>query len=114
MQLTQGHTSSPALLMDSKFQSLHAVVQNAVEGLDVVAGLVLQGADILHDVVAGHVLGVNDTAQIQTGQNIVELQTVDLCDQLALGVLLGEEGQQHVLLIDVGQGYKSLGGFQTF
>ena len=40
--------------------SLHTVVQNAVQGLDVAACLVLQGAHILHDVIAGHVLGVDD------------------------------------------------------
>ena len=33
-----------------------------VQSLDVVACLVLQGADVLHDVVTGHVLGVDHAA----------------------------------------------------
>ena len=100
--------------MDSEFQRFHAVVEDAVKGLDVVAGLVLQGADVLHDVVAGHVLGVDDAAQIEPGQNIVELEAVDLRDQLALGVLFCKQGQQHVFFVDVGQSHEGFGGFQTF
>ena len=114
MQLTQRHAGGPALLMDSEFQRFHAVVEDAVKGLDVVAGLVLQGADVLHDVVAGHVLGVDDAAQIEPGQNIVELEAVDLRDQLALGVLFRKQGQQHVFFVDVGQSHEGFGGFQTF
>ena len=114
MQLAQRHAGGPALLMDREFQRFHAVVEDAVKGLDVVAGLVLQGADVLHDVVAGHVLGVDDTAQIEPGQNIVELEAVDLRDQLALGVLFRKQGQQHVFFVDVGQSHEGFGGFQTF
>ncbi len=113
VQLAQGYTGGAALLVDGKFQRLHAVVQNAVQGLDVAARLVLQCAHILHDVIAGHVLGVDDAAQIQPGQNIVKFQAVDLGDQLAVGVLFGKQGQQHVLLVDVGQGHKGLGGLQA-
>ena len=114
MQLAQRHACGPALLMDREFQRFHAVVEDAVKGLDVVAGLVLQGADVLHDVVAGHVLGVDDAAQIEPGQNIVELEAVDLRDQLALGVLFCKQGQQHVFFVDVGQSHEGFGGFQTF
>ena len=113
MQLAQGHTGSGALLVHRKFQCLHAVVQDAVQRLDVVARLVLQGADVLHDVVTGHVLGVDHAAQIQPGQNIVKFQTVDLGHQFAVGVLFGKQGQQHVLFVDVGQRHKGLGRFQT-
>ena len=102
VQLAQGHTGSVALLVHRKFQCLHAVVQYAVQSLDVVARLVLQGADVLHDVVTGHVLRVDHAAQIQPGQNIVKFQTVDLGHQLAVRVLFGKQGQQHVLLVDVG------------
>ena len=114
VELAQGHTGGAALLMDRKFQRLHTVVQNAVQGLDVAACLVLQSAHILHDVIAGHVLGVDDAAQIQPGQNIVELEAVDLRDQLALGVLFRKQGQQHVFFVDVGQSHEGFGGFQTF
>ena len=113
VQLAQGDTGGSALLVDGKFQRFHAVVQNAVQRLDVAARFVLQCTHILHDVIAGHVLGVDHAAQIQTGQNIIKFQTVDFGDQLALGVLFGKQGQQHILLVDVGQGHKSLGGLHA-
>ena len=46
-------------------------------------------------------------------RDIVKFQAVDLGDQLAVGMLLGKQGQQDIFLVDVGQGYKGLGGGQA-
>ena len=112
MQLAQGHAGGGADFVDGELQRLDPVVQNAVEGLDVAARLVLQRADVLDDEVAGHILGVDDAAQVKAVQDIVELQPVDLGHPLGVRVVAGKEGQQDVLLVHVGQGHKGFGRSQ--
>ena len=90
----QGDAGGWADLVDGELQRLDPVVQDAVEGLDVAAGLVQQRADVLDDEVAGHVLGVDDAAQIEAVQNLVELQPVDLGHALGWEWFAGEQGQR--------------------
>lgn len=68
----------------------------------------MQGADVLEDEIAGYVLGIDRAADVQTVQDIVKLQPVDLGDKFGGTVFFRKQRQQNIFLVQIGEGHKSL------
>ena len=91
-----------------ELDGLHAVIEQMIERLDVAADGVLARAHIGDDRLRRDVLGIDDAAQLQTLDDVVERDAVDLGDRLEAGHALGVEREQDVLLVEARQRHKRL------
>ena len=91
IQLQKSLANERAVFHNRKFQSLCLIVQNVVQVFYVASHAVLQGTDILKDKIRSNIFRVNDTSNIQTVDNVIEIQAVDLGNQLGLGNRLGKK-----------------------
>ena len=96
--------------MHRKLQSFRFVVQNLVKGFHITANTVLHGAHILQNVVSSQILGIYDTSDVQSFNDIIKGNSVYLRNQFGIAVLFSKQGQQNVLLIQIGKCDK---GFHT-
>ena len=83
--------------MHRKLQSFLFVVQNLVKGFHITANTVLHDAHILQNVVSSQILGIYNTSDVQSFNDIIKGNAVYLRNQFGIAVLFGKQGQQNVL-----------------
>ena len=96
--------------MHGELQSFCFVVQNLVKGFHITANTVLHGAYILQNVVSSQILGIYDTSDVKSLNDIIKGNAVYLRNQFGIAVLFGKQGQQNIFLIQIGKCDK---GFHT-
>lgn len=81
-KLGKGDISYWAGIQNRKFQSFHPVVQQAVQGFNRIDGRMAHTADMLDNVVCCQIFRIDDAADVQTFNDIVKGQTIDLGNKL--------------------------------
>ena len=113
LQLRKGNAREGAVFPDDKFQSLRPVIQNMVERLYIAANGILHGTHVLENIVGSQIFGINDAAQIQLLNQVIEGQAVYFCDNFGGGNILGKEAEEYIFLIQVGQSDKAFRHIET-
>ena len=108
-QFRQGNAVDRRAGANKEFRRLDPVVEQLVEGFNVGADGVLQGADVGNDGFRRDEAGVDDAAQIQLGDDVAEGNAVELGDGLGPGDPAGVKGHEDVFLVDAREGNEGIG-----